>query len=131
MRTALLFSSLCTLAACRPLLPVSESGTREHEAQVWHGRTDSLTVYIRDSVFIHEKGDTVRIERWRERYRERIRLQHDSVYIRDSVFRQVPVAVSRPPGAWQRLLMRIGKVSLLLMAAGMAFFLLRLFLRRP
>lgn len=131
MKTVLPFSCLLFMTACRTLVPVTETENREHVAQVWHNKTDSVWVYIHDSVRIYEKGDTVRIEYWRERTRDRVQRRTDSVYIRDSVYRQVPVVVPKPLNAGQKFLMKTGGISLLLMAAGIVFFLLRLFLRRP
>lgn len=130
-KTVSLFSCLILLSACRTLVPATESGNREHLMQAWHNKTDSVWIYVHDSVRIHEKGDTVRIEHWRERYRNRVQHRTDSVYIRDSVYRQVPVIVPEPLNAGQRFLMKTGGLSLLLMAAGIVFFLLRLSLRRP
>ena len=130
-KTVLPFSCLFLLSACRTLVPVTENENREHMAQVWHNKTDSVWVYIRDSVRIHEKGDTVRIEHWRERIRDRVQCRTDSVYIRDSIYRQIPVTVPKPLNAGQKFLMKTGGISLLLMAAGIVVFLLRLFLRRP
>lgn len=64
-------------------------------------RTDTLLCYssIRDSIYVHdsirvrEKGDTVTIERWHTRWRDR--LQHDTLYISmtDSVPKPYPVEV--------------------------------------
>ena len=130
-KTVLPFSCLFLLSACRTLVPVTENENREHVAQVWHNKTDSVWIYIHDSVHIYEKGDTVRIEYWRERTRDRVQRKTDSVYIHDSVYQQVPVIVPKPLNAGQKFLMKTGGISLLLIAAGIVFFLLRLFLRRP
>ncbi len=131
LKTVLPISCLFLLSACRTWVPVTETENKEHLAQVRHDKTDSVWVYIRDSVRIYEKGDTVRIEHWRERIRDRVQRRTDSVYIRDSVYQQVPVAVPKPLNAGQKFLMKTGGISLLVMAAGIVFFLLRLFLRRP
>ncbi|MDE6493007.1 MAG: hypothetical protein K2O66_01205 [Bacteroidales bacterium] len=131
MKTALPVSCLCLLVACKTLVPVTENENRERLEQARHNRIDSVLVYIRDSIRVHEKGDTVRIEHWRERFRERLRIRTDSVYIRDSIYKQVPVMIPYAPNAGQKFLMKTGGISLLLIAAGIAWFLLRLFLRRP
>lgn len=130
-KTVFLFSCLLSISACKTLVPVTENENREHMTQAWHNKTDSVWVYIRDSVHIHEKGDTVRIEYWRDRYRDRVQHRTDSVYVHDSVYRQVPIIVPKPLNAGQKFLMKTGGISLLLMAAGIVLFLLRLFLRRP
>lgn len=66
-------------------------------------RTDTLLCYssIRDSIYVHdsihvrEKGDTVTIERWHTRWRDR--WQHDTLYISmtDSVPKPYPVEVMK------------------------------------
>lgn len=42
-------------------------------------RSDTLLINTTDSVYIRERGDTVLIERFRTMYRDRIRIQTDSV----------------------------------------------------
>ena len=46
-------------------------------------RTDS--VYIRDSVYVREKGDTVFVDRWRTAWRDRETVRTDTVVRRDTV----------------------------------------------
>lgn len=106
------------------MVPAVQSENREHAEQEWHRQKDSVFVYIRDSIRIYEKGDTVRIERWRERYRDRLCLQTDSVY------KEVPVLVPKPLNTWQKFLMKAGGTSLLLLAAGLVWLVMRLCLKK-
>ncbi|MCM1042379.1 MAG: hypothetical protein NC396_08160 [Bacteroides sp.] len=128
--TALPVSLLCLLPACRTLVPVTQSENRERAEQAWRLQSDSVRIYIRDSIHVYEKGDTVRIERWRESCRDRLHVRTDSVYIRDSVYREVPVPVAKPLNAWQRFLMKAGGVGLSLLAAGLVLLVLRLCLKK-
>ena len=64
-------------------------------------RTDTLlcyssirdSIYVHDSIHVHERGDTVTVERWHTRWRDR--WQHDTLYISktDSVPTPYPVEV--------------------------------------
>lgn len=69
-------------------------------------KRDSL--YIRDSLIIREKGDTVWLTRWRTEYRDR--LLRDSIIIRDSV--RVPYPVERPLTKWQSVKMDMGGIAM-------------------
>ena len=85
-------------------------------------RTDTLLCYssIRDSIYVHdsihvrEKGDTVTIERWHTRWRDR--LQHDTLYISmtDSVPKPYPVEVVKEVEKsltwWQQTRMYVGGI---------------------
>ena len=45
---------------------------------------DTITEMVRDSVYIHERGDTVWFEKWHTKYVDKIVLRHDTCW-RDSV----------------------------------------------
>ena len=62
-----------------------------------HQRLDSI--YVHDSTYIHERGDTVWIERWHTRWRDRLLL--DTIY--ESVHDTVPALPALPSGTgtWQ------------------------------
>ena len=67
---------LCNSCATEKCIPTTEY-VYKHDT-VTHWRTDSVTQYERDSVIIREKGDTVFIDHWRDRWREKY------VYIADT-----------------------------------------------
>lgn len=81
-------------------------------------RTDTLIWYvnIRDSVFQHdsihvkEKGDTMLVERWHIRYRDR--WQHDTIYRSSTDSIRVPVPVERELSKWERFCIDWGQVTL-------------------
>lgn len=72
------------------------------------------SIYLRDSVLVQLKGDTVYFEKYRYLYKDKY--VRDSVFITDSV--QVPYPVQGPTEYvnriywWQRLLMALGAVAL-------------------
>jgi len=80
-------------------------------------RHERDSIYMHDSIHVHEKGDTVRIECWHTRWRDR--WQYDTIYISktDSVPRPYPVEVEVPAPLtwWQKTLQRTGGIALILL----------------
>lgn len=80
------------------------------------------SIYLHDSIYIRDKGDTVWVERWHTRWRDRT--VHDTTYISktDSVPVPYPVEVKvpKPLAWWQSVLIRIGAgtVAILLLWLG-------------
>lgn len=42
-------------------------------------KLDSVYLYERDSIFVHANKDTVFVERWKTRYKDVLKIQHDTV----------------------------------------------------
>ena len=67
--------------------------------------TTNLSSHVRDSIYLHDsvyvkefiKGDTVYVEKYKDRWRDRIREVHDTLYRTkvDSVQVSVPVEVEK------------------------------------
>ena len=59
------------------------------------------SIYIRDSVIIHEKGDTVFKDRWHTEWKDKI--IHDTVFKTDTVYKEKEVYRDRsePPNNWE------------------------------
>lgn len=87
----ILFMLVCLLMSCKTVyVPVPGETKTEY---VYKESRD--TSYIRDSVYIKEvqKGDTVRITEYRDRYRFRYVSVHDTITRVDSVAVPYPVEV--------------------------------------
>lgn len=56
-----------------------------HTEYVDRVKYDSIYTYKSDSVYIHQKGDTILIEKFKTLYRDKISIQHDSIFKTDSV----------------------------------------------
>lgn len=73
------------------------------------------SVWLHDSVYVTEKGDTVRIEKWHTKYIEKV--LRDTAYIatHDTVPQPVPVIKMVPAELswWQRLRLILGDFVLL------------------
>ena len=78
-------------------------------------RHERDSIYMHDSIHVHEKGDTVRIECWHTRWRDR--WQYDTIYISktDSVPMPYPVEVEVPARLtwWQKTRLHFANIVLL------------------
>ena len=68
----LAFVGCKTVAPCIPETITRDSVRVEY-------KLDSVYLYERDSIFVHEKRDTVFIERWKTRYKDVLKIQRDTV----------------------------------------------------
>lgn len=86
-----------------------------------HQRLDSI--YVHDSTYIHERGDTVWVERWHTRWRDRLLL--DTIYEAVHDTAALPVGTGTwqtsmpgtcPPGSsltwWQQTRIYIGNIAI-------------------
>ena len=69
---AFVFVGCKTVAPCIPEMITRDSVRVEY-------RLDSVYLYERDSIFVHEKRDTVFVERWKTRYKDVLKIQRDTV----------------------------------------------------
>ena len=92
------------LAGCRPTQYVPVETVRHDTVYRDRVRRDSIARY--DSIYITEKGDTVRVEKYRDLWRDR--LVRDTLYVfrTDSV--QVPLPVERKLTPWQQFKVELG-----------------------
>ena len=107
---------LCwSLSSCKTVeyeyIPVET--VRTDTVYIAHIVTDS--VYQHDSIYIHDRGDTVWYERWHTQYRDRLRI--DTVYQArvDTIAKPYPVIkeVEKKLSKTQKGLMWVGGLSLL------------------
>lgn len=82
------------------------------------------SIYLRDSIYIENKGDTIVIERWRDRWRDRIIRDTMSVNTTDTI--QHIVEVEKPLTMAQKVKIAIGNIAI----AAMFVLLLVYFIRR-
>ena len=111
--------------------------TRYVTVPEYHTDTLIQNTVLKDSVFLHdsiyhmEKGDTVLIERWHTRYKEK--LVHDTTYISkvDTIAKPYPVPeyVEKKLSWWQRLRLHLGNIMLLLIGAAILYAAARLYMK--
>lgn len=70
------------------------------------------TVAMRDSVAVYVNGDTVRITKYRDRWRTRIVERHDTCTVTKTDSVQVPVQVERKLTRWERTKMDAGGIAI-------------------
>lgn len=87
-------------------------------------RVDS--VFVRDSVSVMQRGDTIIKERWRVEYRDRWRDQEKEVIVEhtDTIVKMQCVEVEKRLTGWQRFKQRVGGVAVVLLIGVMGGFLL-------
>ena len=96
--------------------------TKYVQVPVVHNDTTIVTKHQRDSIWLHdstyikEKGDTVRIEKWHTKYVEK--QVHDTTYIAkvDTIREVFTNEVEKPLSWWQQTKMHIGAIALYLLA---------------
>ena len=108
------FLLLCALfSGCTTERLVTVEKVRTDTTYITKLQHDSI--YMRDSIMVTEKGDTVRIEKWHTKYVESIR--HDTVYKArvDSVPVPYPVEklVEKKLSWFQKTLMGVGILTLM------------------
>lgn len=87
------------------------------------------SIYLHDSTYIREAGDTVSIERWHTRYRDR--WQHDTLYLSktDSIPKPYPVEVVKEVAAeltwWERMRLSLGTYTLYFVGIGLGVWFLK------
>ena len=114
------------------LLLFASCTTTKYVPVVEH-RTDTLrlsrnildSIYVHDSIRVREKGDTVIVERWHTRYREK--LAHDTIYKSrvDSIPAPYPVEkkVEKELTWWQQTRLHLANVVLWLLGAAVVWWI--------
>ena len=67
----------CTTTKCLPV-------TEYRDSVVVRLQHDTIQTYEKDSIYIHQKGDTIYRERWSIRYRDKVVERHDTIYQSDN-----------------------------------------------
>lgn len=125
----LAFTICAMLSSCQTtkFVPVERHTTDT----VYQTRWAQDSIHVRDSIHVSVMGDTVRIDRWHTRWRDR--RQTDTIYISktDTVPRPYPVEVvrevERRMSWWQRTGMAVGNCMMMAGVAIIAIAMLRWF----
>lgn len=126
MRRCLVIAmAILLVTACSPRI-VEHVRVQRDTTYIERLQVDSL--YIRDSVFIREKGDTV--YQYRERIRDRYRFIHDTTFIHrtDTLMVEKERMVEKQLSRWQSFSITFGRIAMIifalaLAAAGVKFYL--------
>ena len=110
-RTLAAMMIAAALMSCTRTVYVPTQSVKTDSIAVERVRIDSII--MRDSVSVIDRGDTVRIERWRTRYiarRDTIAVERVRI---DSIAVPYRVEVERPLTLWQRIKLSLGGWAIL------------------
>ena len=119
---------LAWLTSCTATKYVEVEKVRVDTTYITKWQKDS--VWLHDSIYVTERGDTVKIERWHTKYVEK--QVHDTTYVatHDTIPQPYPVEtikmVEKELNWWQRLRLWIGNVGLLAILGFVGWFGVRL-----
>ena len=92
-----LFAALLFFSGCSPRILVREV---VRDSLIVRTTLDSVYLYEKDSIFIKQKGDTVWLERWSIRYKDKLIEKKDTTYINKVEVKEV--AVPAKLNWWQK-----------------------------
>lgn len=104
MKIFCLLSVCLMIVSCRSVKYVPVETVKTDSVYVNKAQRDSIR--LQDSIFVFVKGDTVRIEKYKYLYRDRVVVDTVRMVERDSV--QVPVPVEKELSRWQRWKLDLG-----------------------
>ena len=117
-----------TLTGCKPIERIVE-----HEKVVYKTEYKNTvqrdSIYLQDSIYIHQRGDTVFVNKWKTAYKYKILT--DTVRTADSVYTEVPYLVEVPKveyrqTAWQKFMSKVGLLSLIIAACTVGWKLIKM-----
>lgn len=99
---------LAMLAGCHTVEYIPQEAVRTDSIYISQVKWDS--VYVQDSIYVREKGDTIFVDKMRYKYIER--------YLHDTLWREridsvaVPYPVAQPLSRMEKLRMKVGGLAL-------------------
>lgn len=118
--------TIFALASCTTTRYVPIESVRTEYRDRFTTQRDSI--YVSDSVFIREKGDTIFIDRAHTYYKDRFIHDTISIVVTDSVDRPYPVPT--PLNKWQRLKQDVGGTAIGIILVLIIFYIVRFIRRR-
>lgn len=118
-------------ASCRSHTQLVEvERVRTDTTYIVHNQFDSI--YFHDSIYVLEKNDTILIEKWHTKYKEKFLT--DTLYSVkiDSVPIPYPVEklVAKPLSTWQKIRIILGNMVLLTIASIIVFFIIKFVIKK-
>ena len=100
----MLLAAIVFVCSCQPVRYVPVENTSVDSVRVVDVQRDSI--YVRDSVLIRTKADTIYVTKWRTEYREALKIDTFLVQRVDSII--TVVEVEKKLSKWQQTKMDIG-----------------------
>lgn len=113
-------------SSCTRTVYVPQTSIQHDSIYITKVKKDS--VYLRDSVYIHEKNDTVFLEKWHTKYIER--LSTDTLYIEKSDTIREAYPVEKPLSYSEKVWMKVGQFGTILLSMVIVVVLGYLFRKR-
>lgn len=104
-----------------------------HTDTLYQSKVEKDSIWMKDSVLVREKGDTVLVDRWHVSYKEKVLV--DTVYEHkvDTLTKVVEVPVEKPSGKrtwWEKLRMFAGDIVMIVLLLIVTFFIIKYFIFR-
>ena len=102
---------------------------QQHTDTLWQSHSLHDSIYVHDSTYVFERGDTVMVEKWHTKYK--LKEVHDTTYIatHDTIPAPYPVEVvkevEKDLSWWQQTRMHIGGVVLWLIGIAAVVWLIK------
>ena len=100
---------ILSAAGCRSIVYVPTVTVKDSLVYVNHIQKDSIYSYFRDSIYIHEKGDTVFVSKWHDTVKYRNVLKTDTVNSKYYINKEKTVTVNVLT-KFQKIMMWIGGI---------------------
>ena len=124
-----LTTAVLILGSCTTTKYVTVPEVHTDTVRIINHQMDSI--WLHDSIYHMEKGDTILIEKWHTKYRER--LVHDTLYQHriDTIAKPYPVPeyVEKKLSWWQRLRLHLGNIMMVLIGAAILYAAAKLYLK--
>lgn len=108
---------LFVICSCRTVKYVPVETVKVDTTYINKLQRDSI--YMLDSVYVKEKGDTVLIEKYKYLYRDK--LVRDTLYMAKTDSIQVPYPVEKKLSQWQKLCIKLGGWAFAVIIIGIIF----------
>lgn len=110
LASILILALAAVLSGCKRIEYVQVPVETVRTDTAYVSKVDRDSIYLRDSIYVMEKGDTVTVWKFRYLYRDKT--------VRDTIFRsrtdsiQVPVVVEKELTRWQKAKLDIGGIAI-------------------
>ena len=124
MKKIILFAvALAVLTGCKTIEYVPVVEHEVHHDSIYFTKIERDSIYMHDSTYVHDKGDTVLIEKWHTRYVDKIRVDTVVRIKIDSIPKPYPVIkeVEKKLTNMQKGLMGLGLLTSLVIFVYVAF----------
>jgi len=98
-----------------------------HTDTLYQSKVEKDSIWMKDSVVIKTCGDTIMVDRWHVRYKEKVQVDTVFEHKVDTLTKvvEVPVGKASAITKWQKLRMTLGDIALIVMLLIFVFIMIR------